>query len=100
MFANFAPPIDDYIRILPEIVLALFGTLIMLLEAIFPQDRPKQALPWVTIGGLGIALWGAVMAYYTPGTAFSNMVIVDGFATFFRVLVIVVGLLTIFASSS
>ncbi len=100
MSGNFAPPIADYVRILPEIVLALFGTLIMLLEAIFPEDRPKPILPWVTVGGLCIALWGAVMAYLSPGTAFSNMVIVDGFATFFRVLVIVVGLLTIFASVS
>jgi NADH-quinone oxidoreductase subunit N len=100
MFGNFAPPIEDYIRILPEIVLALFGTLIMLLEAILPEDRPKPVLSWVTIGGLCIALWSAVMAYRTPGMAFSNMIIVDGFATFFRVLVILVGLLTVFASTS
>jgi NADH-quinone oxidoreductase subunit N len=33
------------------------------------------------------------------GLGFSNMVIVDGFATFFRVLVIAVGIMTIFAST-
>ena len=98
MFGNFAPPLEDYIRILPEIILAVFGTLIMLIEGILPDDRPKTLLSWLTIGGLAAALWGCIMAYYTPGMAFSNLIVVDGFATFFRALVIGVGLLTVFAS--
>ena len=32
-------------------------------------------------------------------TAFHNMLIVDGFATFFRVLVIAVGMLAVFSST-
>ena len=100
MIGNFAPPLQDYIRILPEIVLAVTGTLVMFLEGLLPEERPKPLIVWTTIAGLCVALWGAVMANSTPGTAFSNMIVVDGFATFFRVLVIVVGLLTVFASMS
>lgn len=100
MFGDFAPPLEDYIRLLPEITLAVFGTIIMFLEGLWPEERPKPVLSYVTLAGLLVALWGSVMAYYTPGTAFSNFMIVDGFATFFRVLVIVVGLLTLFASRS
>jgi hypothetical protein len=32
--ANFIPPANDYLRYLPEIVLTVAGTLIMLLEAL------------------------------------------------------------------
>ena len=45
------------------------------------------------------ALVAAVMANDHPGTSFSNMLIVDGFATFFRVLVIGVGILTVLSSA-
>jgi NADH-quinone oxidoreductase subunit N len=98
VFGNFAPPVEDYIRILPEIVLAVFGCIVMFLEGVWPEERPKPIMAWTTIAGLVVALWGCVMAYYTPGAAFSNMIVVDGFATYFRVLVLVVGLLTILAS--
>ena len=39
------------------------------------------------------------MANGEPGLSFSNMLIVDGFATFFRVLVIAVGIFTILSST-
>ena len=39
------------------------------------------------------------MAYGDPGPAFQNMLIVDGFATFFRVLVIGVGMLAVLSST-
>ena len=45
-----------------------------------------------------LAAWAAVYANGAPGTAFSDMLIVDGFATFFRVLVIVVGMLSVLCS--
>jgi len=45
-------------------------------------------------------MWGAVAAYSNPGPAFNNMLVVDGFGTFFRVLVIAVGLLAYFTSTS
>ena len=48
--------------------------------------------------GLLAALGGAIYAYQQPGPAFGGMLVVDGFATFFRVLVIVVGILTVLPS--
>ena len=44
------------------------------------------------------ALLAAVSAYSTPGPAFSGMLMADGFAAFFRVLVISVGILVVLAS--
>jgi NADH-quinone oxidoreductase subunit N len=95
MLDNFLPTAADYLRIWPEIVLTLFGVLIMLLEAV-AGEKKSWSLATFAIAGLVAALPGTINAPYGP--AFSNMLIVDGFATFFRVLVIVIGLLTVYSS--
>jgi NADH-quinone oxidoreductase subunit N len=97
--ASFLPSSSEYIRVLPEIILTLVATLIMFLEAVITDDKKKGVFAPLSILGLAAALIGAVMAYGDPGPAFQNMLIVDGFATFFRVLVIGVGLLAVLSSS-
>jgi NADH-quinone oxidoreductase subunit N len=92
------PTNAEYFRVLPEIILTLFGTLIMFLEAVLGDDQ-KRILGPLSIVGLAAALWGAIASNSDPGPAFHNMLIVDGFATFFRVLVIVVGMLAVFSST-
>jgi NADH-quinone oxidoreductase subunit N len=92
------PTNAEYFRVLPEIILTLFGTLIMFLEAVLSDDQ-KRILGPLSIVGLAAALWGAIASNSDPGPAFHNMLIVDGFATFFRVLVIVVGMLAVFSST-
>ncbi len=95
--ANFIPSGADYLRYLPEIILSIAGTLIMFLEA-FLGERRKPVLAWIAGLAMAAAIWGSIVAFAIGGFGFQNMVIVDGFATFFRILVLVVGLLTIFAS--
>ena len=91
------PPADDYIRVLPEIILTGAGTLIMLLEPLTSRRR-KEWLGYFAIAALIVSLWGTAVAYAVGGNAFSNLLVVDGFATYFRALVIVVGILGILAS--
>ena len=98
MPVNFTPTASDYIRFLPEIILIVTGTLIMLLEPLLSENK-KSNLAFLTQAGFIAALAAAVYANNIPGTSFSNMLIVDGFATFFRVLVIGVGILTVLASA-
>ena len=57
-------------------------------------DDKKRNLSALTFVAFAAALVAAVAANAIPGLSFSNMLIVDGFATFFRVLVIGVGILT------
>lgn len=95
---NFMPSTVEYLRILPEIILTVAGTLIMFLEAAL-KDRQKAILGPITAIGLAGALFGAVIAYDNAGLAFHNMIVVDGFATFFRILVIAVGLLAVLGST-
>jgi NADH-quinone oxidoreductase subunit N len=95
---NFIPTGTDYLRILPEIILTITGLLIMFLEAAL-KDTQKRIFAPLTALGLVAALAGAIAANGQQGTSFSDMIVVDGFATFFRVLVIGVGLLAVFCAS-
>src|SRR4051794_11105166 len=96
MPANSLNP-SDLIRFLPEIILTIMGTLLMVLDPII-RKRSSHLFGHLSILGLLAAIGGAIYAYQQPGPAFGNMLVVDGFATFFRVLVIVVGILTVLPS--
>jgi NADH-quinone oxidoreductase subunit N len=87
----------DLIRFLPEIILTLIGTLLMVLDPVL-HKRSSNAFGHLSIAGLLAAMGGAVYAYTQSGPAFGGMLMVDGFATFFRVLVMAVGVLTVLPS--
>ena len=89
----------DYLRFLPEIILSAFGILIMMLEAV-PSQRNKKLLGSLSLVGIVIAFAADLWAYTDGGVAFQNMIIVDGYGTFFRALVLVVGFLCILTSFS
>lgn len=87
----------DLIRFLPEIILTIMGTVLMVLDPVINR-RSSNAFGHLTLFSLVAALIGSLYAYTKAGTAFGGMLVVDGFATFFRVLVIVVGILTVLPS--
>jgi len=95
--ADFFPKSVELLRFLPEIVLTVVGTLLMLLESIGGQ-RWSRLYGNLSLAGLAGALVAALRAYGSPGPAFSGMLIADGFGAFFRVLVIGVGILIVLAS--
>lgn len=95
MPTNFWPSAAELHRFMPEIILTLFGTAIMVLE---PLTRAKKTLAWLAALALALAIGFALFAMNFPGPAFGGMIVADGFATFFRVLVCGVGLLTILLS--
>src|ERR1700758_4165911 len=99
MPANFMPTATDYLRILPEIILVVAGTLIMLIEGWLSSENKKSNLSILTFIAFIAALVAAVAANSNQGLSYSNMFIVDGFATFFRVLVIGVGILSLFSAT-
>jgi len=95
---SFVPTGAEYLRILPEIVLTIAGTLIMFLEAAL-KNRQKRILAPLSLLALAAAMVAAIDADNLPGQAFHDMIVVDGFTTFFRVLVIAVGFLAVLAST-
>lgn len=98
MFANFMPESVDYLRFLPEILLSMFGIVIMLLEALMPAPAKRTSLGGVAFVAIVLAFLGNMWAASHPGPAFSNMIAVDSYGTFFRGLVLVVGALCILNS--
>lgn len=97
MPANWMPTAADYLRFLPEIILTLAGTLLMVMDAM-SERRGSPLYGNISIAALVAAILASVYAFSDPGPAFSDMLLVDGFATFFRILVIGVGILTVLSS--
>ncbi|MBX9601570.1 MAG: NADH-quinone oxidoreductase subunit N [Bryobacteraceae bacterium] len=97
MYDKFIPTAADYVRFAPEILLTVFGTLIMLIEAGRKEDqrRPYGILSLIALAG---AIYLAFPAYNNAGPAFQGMLIVDGFGTFFRVLCYVAAALAVLCS--
>lgn len=92
------PQAVDYIRILPEIVLSVFGIAVMILDAGLDETR-RQKLPGMLalIGALA-AVAAALFQSQYPGSAFYGMVQVDSFSIFFHVLVAAVTAIVILTS--
>jgi len=92
------PQSADYVRILPEIVLSVFGMIVMVLEPLLDEKTGQKVLGLIalvgTLAGLG-ATWFMAQA---PGLAFWNMVQVDEFSVFFHVLVIAIAAVAILIS--
>src|SRR5882724_63255 len=98
MNAANLPVAADYIRILPEIVLSIFGMLIMLLEPLLHEEENRKTLGAIGLAGAGAALLSTWLMAGSPGYAFWNMVRVDGFSVFFHVLVIAITIVLILTS--
>lgn len=87
------------LRFLPEMILTVMGTLLMVLDPVL-HKRSSHAFGHLSILALLGGIAGAIYGYSHGGPAFGGMLVVDGFATFFRVLVMIVGILTILPSYS
>ena len=91
-------PSVDYIRILPELVLSVFGIICMLVDPLIPEQDSKKPLGIIAIFGAlaGLAATAYQTGYY--GTAFSGTIQVDTFSVFFHVVVLLIALAVILTS--
>ncbi len=92
------PPLEDYLRILPELVLAIFGMIVMVVDPLLDPERNQKPLGAVALIGAVAALGSAFVMSGHPGTAFSGMVQVDSFSVFFHILVIAIAVVVILTS--
>ena len=95
----------DYVAILPEIVLSVFGMIIMLLDPVMDERRSQRILGGMALLGALAALAATIYqcSYLTAhpefsGLAFWEMVKVDPFSIFFHVVVIGVTIVAILSS--
>jgi NADH-quinone oxidoreductase subunit N len=97
-FSQNLPQGDDYVRILPEIVLSVFGMIVMVLEPLLDEEKGRKILAWIAFVGTVAALEATWLMSQVPGFAFWNMVQVDGFSVFFHALIIAIAAVVILSS--
>jgi NADH-quinone oxidoreductase subunit N len=97
MPVNAAPAPEELLRFLPETILVVLATVVMALAAV-SGERRRNFIGHLSLFALAAAAAAAAYAQTIPGTAFGGMLVIDGFATFFRLLVLGVGMLTVLAS--
>jgi NADH-quinone oxidoreductase subunit N len=97
-FASNLPQSADYIRILPEIVLSLFGMAVMMLDPLLDEEASQKILGFIALVGTLAGIAATSFMAQSPGLAFWNMVQVDGFSVFFHVLVMAIAAVVILTS--
>jgi NADH-quinone oxidoreductase subunit N len=100
--AAMLPQAADYMRLLPEIVLTVFGMIVMVVDAAAEgQDKERhieKTLGTIALIGSLAALAATFVQAQYPGFAFWNMVQVDSFSVFFHLLITAVTTVVILTS--
>ena len=97
-FSQILPQGADYLRVLPEIVLSVFGIIVMVLEPLLDEEKSQKLLGLIVFVGALAGLGATWLMSKNPGLAFWNTVRVDGFSIFFHVLVIAIAAVVILSS--
>jgi NADH-quinone oxidoreductase subunit N len=87
----------DLVRILPEIILAGFGVMVMVMEPFLAPAR-RRGLGWFALLGVFAAGGAAARTSFFPGLAFGGTVAADAFSLFFIYLFLLVAGLTLLGS--
>lgn len=93
-----SPPLADYVRVLPELILTAFGMVIMVVDPLLDPDSSHQSLGTIALVGALAAFASTYWMAQYPGTAFTNMIRVEPFSVFFHVLIIAIAAVSILSS--
>ena len=88
----------DYVRILPELILSIFGIVVMVLDPLVDEEKSQKTLGLIALGGSIVGLISTWFMAQSPGLAFSNSVRIDSFSIFFTFLVIAISAVVILSS--
>src|SRR3954466_180324 len=91
-------PFADYMRVLPELVLTVFGAFIMLAEAFYKGRESRKPLGIIAFIGAMLAFAASVYQSRYMGTGFFGLIRVDHFSIFFHAVICVVSAFAILAS--
>ena len=81
----------ELLSVLPLIILVVWACVLLLVDLFVPPDR-KGITAALAVAGLVASLAAAILQAGQRTTAFNNMVVLDGFATFLQVLFLSSGL--------
>src|SRR3954467_13627141 len=88
----------DYIRLLPELILIVFGTVVMLVEPFVDQQSDRKQLGVIALIGALLSIAASVYQTGYMGYGFVHMLRVDTFSIFFHVLIGIITAVVILAS--
>lgn len=88
----------DYIRILPELVLAAFGIAVMIIDPLLKPGASRKGLGLLSFLGTLAAIGTAFYQVNYHGLAWFGMVRVDSFSIFFHILIPAISAVCILAS--
>jgi len=88
----------EYVRILPEIVLSVFGMIIMVLDPLVDERATQKVLGGIALLGSVAAIAATLYQAQFPGLGFWGMVKVDGFSIFFHFLVTAITAVVVLSS--
>ena len=96
-FMSLADP--KLVVILPEIVLSIFGMLV-LIAGVFGEGKEYKTSynGYIAIVGVIFAFFTLFLIYGKNLSAFNHMVVLDGYAWFFKLVTLIIVALTIFSS--
>src|SRR5579884_415217 len=89
----------DMAAILPELIVVGAACLVLGLDPVTPRDK-KAALAWPSVAALAMCLGITASQMQTTVLAFSDLVIIDPYACFWKLLLYIVTGLTILLSFS
>src|SRR6184192_3601279 len=98
MSGSATPQAVEYVRILPELVLSIFGMVVMVVDPLIDERRNQRTLGNIALIGSLTAIAASIYQAQSPGFGFWNMVRVDRFSVFFHVLVTIIGAVVILTS--
>ena len=98
MSGSATPQAVEYVRILPELVLSIFGMVVMVVDPLIDERRNQRTLGNIALLGSLAAIVATLYQSQFPGPGFWNMVNVDTFSVFFHFLVTTVTAVVILTS--
>jgi NADH-quinone oxidoreductase subunit N len=84
--------------IAPEIIITVFGFLVLLIEVFSPKEVRKKNIGAFSLIGVILAFLFTLSQMGSAKSGFEGMFIVDGFAVFFKIVFLIVAFLTILIS--
>lgn len=88
----------SYVRILPELVLSVWGIVVMFAEPLLPERSSRKALGVFSFIGTLVAIAASLYQANYPGLGWFGMIRVDEFSIFFHVLICAISAVVILAS--
>jgi len=91
--------VPSYYRILPEIIMTIFGVIIMMADGMIAPKNSRRSLGWIAVLGTLLATAASVWQLgLAPGVGYSGTVQTDAFSVFFHLLICGIVLVSLLVS--